>query len=130
MFGWSGQDVVTLIQICDRFIKAYGDGPEGASTDLKVFKQQVELCRTILNFIQEKLQKPEREFFELFELFLKPDSLMDTLDQCDKISNENELLKEKGEQKMRSKVTATVKYLWSDGSQVQKLSENLKRHVS
>jgi hypothetical protein len=110
MFGWSAQDVFTLVQICDRFFEAYRNGPGGATTRLKNFKEQVENCQDILKFIQDELQKQDREFF--FNT-LKRDSL-----------------KAKGEQERMSKAAATVKYLWSDERHVQKLSGILEGHIN
>jgi hypothetical protein len=127
MFGWSAQDVFTLVQICDRFFEAYRNGPGGATTRLKNFKEQVENCQDILKFIQDELQKQDREFF--FNT-LKRDSLKDTLEQCVKIFDKSEFLKPKGEQERMSKAAATVKYLWSDERHVQKLSGILEGHIN
>jgi hypothetical protein len=127
MFGWSAQDVFTLVQTCDRFFEAYRNGPGGARTALENFKEQVENCQQILKFIHDELRKQDREFF-LDNL--KRDSLEHTLDQCVKIFDKSEFLKPKGEQERISMAVATVKYLWSDEKHVQKLSGILEGHIN
>ncbi len=127
MFGWSAQDVFMLIQTCDRFFEAYRNGPDGASTRLKNFKEQVENCKEILTSIQKELQKQDREFFDSK---FKQNSLKGTLEQCVKIFDKSEFLKPQDEQGILSKAAATVKYLWSDEKHMAKLSGILDSHVN
>lgn len=125
LFGWSVEDVVKLVQICDRFFKAYGNGPHGASARLKELKEQVKNCEEILNYIERELRQQDRLLF--FNDLL--DSLKKTLKQCVDMVEHSEFLKPEGEQRMISRAAATAKYLWRDDAYVQKLSESLKSYI-
>lgn len=125
LFGWSAQDVFTLIRICDSFFTAYGEGPGGALPYLKNFRVQVEDCQRILKLVQCELEDGE-----LFYDQLKRDSLKDTLEQCVKVFEKSEFLKQEGHQGRVSKAVATFKYMWSDEGHIQKLSGILHVHIS
>lgn len=126
LFGWSAQDVFTLVQICNKFCAAYRNDGD-ANIQLKNFKEQVLNCQGILSSIHKELQQHEREFF--YSRFQR-DSLKSTLEQCVKLFNSSEFLKPVKEQKKINKAGETVKWLWSGEEKVKTLSRILEGHMN
>jgi hypothetical protein len=127
MFGWSVQDVIKLVQACERFVEAYRDGPGGASTHIISFKEQVENCQRILKSIENELQDQGRNFLSSQ---LKYHALEETLTKCGKVFETSEFLKARGDQKALKRLFATTKYLWDVEKKIQKLSGILQSHIS
>jgi hypothetical protein len=127
MFGWSVQDVIKLVQTCERFFEAYRDGPGGASTHIINFKEQVENCQHILKLIENELQDQGRN---LLSSQLKYHALEETLKKCGKIFDTSEFLRARGDQKALKRLCATAAYLWEVEQNIQKLSGILQGHIS
>jgi hypothetical protein len=127
LFGWSLQDVVKLVQTCERFYQAYRDGPGGASTHITNFKEQVDNCHHVLELIREELFDQDRTLPSRKQ---KYDALEATLLKCSKIFETSEFLKAKGDRKVLKKLFASANYLFKVKENIQQLSGILQGHIA
>jgi uncharacterized protein YktA (UPF0223 family) len=124
LFGWAASEVVRVIKLCDEFIKAYSNGPSGASNDFKQLYEHVERFKNILKKLKDELDKQDTKGY------IDWDAIYETFEQCRALSKGYSVYSRPRDQRgTAERLVATSKYMWSGKDAVKELCSRLEWHI-
>ncbi|KAL5324709.1 hypothetical protein ACEPPN_009257 [Leptodophora sp. 'Broadleaf-Isolate-01'] len=126
MYGWAATEVITIIRICDKLIKAYSNGPGGAQRHFEHVQGQVQSCKKTLCELTEELESQDTK------VYIRLKDIKSTLERCEALFNGAAAVywKEEKDRKTRERLSAAIAYTWDGQAELDHLSRELEGHMT
>jgi len=125
MFGWAAGEVVKIVILCDKLIKAYSDGPRGAKAHFEHVQSQVQSCKKILSSVKDELVDQDTR------VYIGLSDIKNTLVRCQDLFEGATAVykKEDHERTVLQRVAGAVVYVWEGATELNQLSTRLGSHI-
>lgn len=126
MFGWAAIEVVAIIRVCDKLIKADSNGPGGAQRHFEYVQGQVVSCKKTLCELTDELESQDTR------VYIRLTDIKRTLERCEALFNGAAAVywKEEEDRTVKGKFVAAVSYVWDGQAELDHLSRVLEGHMT